>query len=805
MVRRRWWVVGFWVVVAAALGATLAPHTSEVLKGGGYTADGSQSIRVDSILDKEFHQSGIRDATIVFKSSSLTVTDAAFKDQVVSATSRLEGLSSVRAVISLYNSGNPGLASKDGHTTLVLVAIKGDETEIQQAIPTIRDQLRSVTLQHWVTGRPAVDHDVIIQSEKDLERSELVTIPLILVLLLIVFRTVISAMTPLVLGATSIVVATSLVAVLGSLMSTSVFALNVGTMLGLGLSIDYALFLVSRYRDQRAVGQTPAEAIPATMATAGRSIAYSGLTVMLGMAALAALTWDIGLIRSIALAVLVVAAAALLAAMTLLPAVLALLGDRIEWLRVLPRPRPRSADSGFWYQFSHAVMRRPWIWLGVGVVILAVLAVPAKDITLGRGGTTAHDESGDGYAVIQQEFGGNAAAPTVVVMEAGTPNGVWTPEFLGALQKLTDRIKSDGRVENVTSLSTVFGSLTEQQYLALNAAAFKSSPAAGIPIVNINANNDVALITVVPRYGTYDEQTEALVADLRSRIAPATGLPAQYNVKVGGETAILVDYRNLLNSRFPLIVGTVMLMIFFILMLFFRSLALPIKAMVLNLASVLATFGALTLVFQDGWGTQLLGFTSVKSVSAITPTVLYVIIFGLSTDYEVLMLSRVKEHYSRTHNNEESVAAGLQRTAGVITAAALILVGTFASFATGGVIAVKEIGLGLAFGVLLDATLVRIILVPATMRLMGDANWWLPGWLDRILPQVSEGVELSAADAKTMVLPAFRPGVVAPEPHTVAPRVSPPRPHSGSDETMVLPSFRPGSSPPHEEHEKPKS
>ena len=767
-VRRRWWIIGFWVLVTVALGATLAPHTSQVLRGGGYAAPSSQSVSADHLLDSEFHQSAINNLTVVFHSEELTVGDAVYRDQVLRVSDRLRALDTVSTVSDYYASGNPALAAADGHTAMTVVTVRGNASQVQEAIPSIRDQLRDLSLLHWVTGQPAIDYDLIVQSEKDLQYSELITIPVILLLLLVVFRTVISALTPLILGATSISLATSLVFLLGTLTSTSVFALNVGTMLGLGLSIDYALFLVSRYRDERAAGLEPRAAIPATMATAGRSIAYSGITVMLAMGALAALTWDIGIVRSIALAVLLVAGAALVAAMTLVPALLAALGDRIEWLRVLPRPRPRPTGEGFWYRFSQAVMHRPWVWLVAGVMVLAVLALPVRDIRLGPSGTSTHNESGDGYAAIQAAYGGGGAAPISVLVEAHGANGVWTPEFLAALRKLNDQIKTDGRVQDATSLSTVFASLPADKYLALDEAAFRASPAARLPLVNAQGASDVAVISVVSRYDWTDDRTETLVEDLR-RIAPAA-LPAPYEALVGGTTATFVDFRDLLNARFPLIVATMMLMIFVILLLFFRSVVLPIKAMILNLASVLATFGALVAVFQYGWGADLLGFRSFHAVAGLTPTVLYVIIFGLSTDYEVLMLSRVKEHYLRSRNNQESVAEGLQRTAGVITAAALILVGTFASFATGGVMAVKEIGLGLAFGVLLDATLVRVVLVPATMRLMGDANWWLPRWLDRVLPKVSEGeMRAPAPIPPGPVAPAqIPPGPVAPAPAVVA-------------------------------------
>lgn len=787
-------MLGTWVVITAALGATLAPQANSVLKGGGYTASSSSSITADKALDSKFMESGTKNAIVVLTSSTLTVDDAGYKDQVLLATSKLESLASVRGVHNYYNTLNPGLVNKDRHTTLLEVALKGDDTTIQQAIPDVRDKLAGITIRHWVTGRPAVDYDLIVQSKKDLEHSELITIPLILVLLLIVFRTVISALTPLVLGITSIVMATSLIFLVGSVAPTSVFALNVGSMLGLGLSIDYALFIVSRYRFQRAAGFGPEEALISTMATAGRSITYSGLTVMLGMLALAVLTIDIGIIRSIGIAVLLVAGAAVAAALTLLPALLAVLGDRIEWLRVLPKPRPKPPGEGIWYRLSQMIMRRPWAWLLAGLLVLFIMAIPVHDLKLGRGGTTTHDESRDGLDVVTQSFGGNQSNPILVVVDSRTSNGVWTPQFLEALDRLTTNIKSDPRVLEVSSLSTAFASLPHDQYLKLTASAYKATPLAKVPLVDADAGNDMAVVTIVPRFAVYDDRTESLVSDLRLQTVPASNLPSAYGVNVGGETAITLDYKDLIGHRFPFIVATVMVMIFLILMMFFQSLALPAKAMLLNLASVLATFGALVFIFQYGYGTKLMGFDSFHQISAVTPTILYVTIFALSTDYEVFMLSRVKEFFGRTRNNEESVAAGLQQTAGVITAAALILVGTFGSFATGDALAIKEIGVGLAIGVLLDATLVRVVLVPATMRLMGAGNWYMPAWLRKIIPEISEGEappasplgRVAAAISRTMVLPVYEKGTL-PSYEKPAPTPAPARPATA--ETMVMPTI----------------
>jgi len=252
--------------------------------------------------------------------------------------------------------------------------------------------------------------------------------------------------------------------------------------------------------------------------------------------------------------------------------------------------------------------------------------------------------------------------------------------------------------------------------------------------VNISGNNDTAVVSITAKKGEFTSQHQNLVYDLRDTIIPEMPQLAPYHVSVGGDAAAFIDFRDSLYGRFPLIVAIVMVMIFFILMMFFQSVFLPIKAMFMNLASILATYGVLVAIFQYGWGAGLFGFTSQGLVSAITPAVLYVILFGLSTDYEVFMLSRVKEYYRETNDNEEAVASGLEHTAGVITAAGLILVGTFGSFASANVVTIKEIGLGLAIGVFLDSTIVRIIMVPATMRLMGATNWWMPDWLERFVP-----------------------------------------------------------------------
>jgi RND superfamily putative drug exporter len=549
------------------------------------------------------------------------------------------------------------------------------------------------------------------------------------------------------LGACSVFLSQAFIYVIASHLDTSIFALNVSSMIGLGIGIDFSLMIVSRLRAERAAGRDPRDALTLAMATAGRSIAYSATIVVLAMLVLTLIVFQLMIIRSISLAVILVALTSLVAGLTLLPAVLAILGDRIEWLPVLPRRKRTGAMStGVWYRFSHLVMRRPWLWLMGSLLVLVVMTIPAKDLKMAAatpGALPAQTESVKGYNIVKNTFGEGSLAPIQIVITT-TRAGIWKPQFLRALQAFSNRIARDPRVSQVRSLSTLAESagVPPSKVPALRrnqVLASQKFSAAAVRVANIRGANNTALITVVSKYGLYDDRHQKLVSDLRGPIQPTVPQLGSYNVLVGGSTASFLDFQSALYGRFPFIVFGVMLVIFIILMMFFQSIFLPIKAMLLNLASILATYGALVVIFQHGFATGLLGFESQGLLSNVTPAVLYVILFGLSSDYEVFLLSRVKEFYAETKNNEEAVAAGLQNTAGVITAAGLILVGTFGSFASARVVTIKEIGIGLAIGVALDTTIVRIIMVPATMKLMGDWNWWMPAWLRRIVPEIREG------------------------------------------------------------------
>jgi RND superfamily putative drug exporter len=750
MVRWRWVVLGVWLVVLVLAGGFLAPKAPKALKGGGFIDPDSESAKAAAILDTEFNSSTFSSAVAVFRSNSATVDDATFKSQVTSAADALSRVHGVRNVQTFYSSNNPLLVSADRHTTFALVPLEGKEGDIQELVPELRASIKDVALEHYLTGTPAVNSDLQSTSEDDLQRSEKFTVPIVIILLLLVFRTAVAAVLPQLIGAFSIVLALAGMYLVSTQTEVSIFALNVTTMIGLGLGIDFSLVLANRFREELSDGRSVEDAVAISMATAGRSITYSALTVLLAMFVLT-LLFNLLVVRSISLGVMLVAFTGLLAGVTLLPALLAILGHRIEWARVVPRRRTvvnQPASAAFWYRLSMAIMRRPWIWLAVSLGILLILALPVRELTLY--GATAdimppETESTRGVAVMNLAFGQSRLTPIQLVLKAPAQNGVWKPEFLSALKRVSDSAAADPRTEQVFSLATLAATagVPPDKFSSLTLDSVKAVPAAAdiLPqFVNSNRTNDTAVITIFSKYDRFSKEHQAFIASLRDNILPPIRQSgAVASTYTGGDGAIFIDFRDATARRLPLLVLGVTAVTFIMLLMFFQSVVLPLKAILMNLASILATYGVLTMIFQYGWGDKFLGFTELGGLGMFAPATLFAILFGLSTDYEVFMLSRVKEYFHQTHDNQEAVARGLQNTAGVITAAGLILVGTFGSFATANVVAVKEIGIGLAVGVFLDSTIVRVIMVPATMRLMGNANWWMPAWLKRIVPELREG------------------------------------------------------------------
>ncbi|HUZ03023.1 MAG TPA: MMPL family transporter [Thermomicrobiaceae bacterium] len=746
-VRYRWWFLAVWVVllIPAGLGASQAERAFQV---GGYSLPGTQFYQSSAILDQELNISSDRGATVVFHSDTLLVTDARFNSAVEASLANLRREPEVTKVESFYNTGIPSMVSPDNHTTYALVTLQGTENALEQATPRLRQAVHSNDIQVLFAGTAAGNYDVETASAADLVRVERFTFPIVFILLVIVFGALVAAGVPLVLGAACVLLSLATLYVVSLFTDVSIFALNTASMIGLGLAIDFSLIMVSRFREE--LRHRPLEeALDHTLNTAGRSITFSGITLTLTMLVLT--LFPVMVIRSIALAIVVVALVAVLAGLALLPPLLAVLGTHVNAGSIRRRraeDRPEATST--WGRWAHGVMRRPWLSIALALVILGAAALPA--IRLQRRGVNVDvlppsAESRQAVDVIRRDFGPGAAAPLFVVVQASQVGGLWRPQIMDGVFALHEHLVNDPRVASVQSLATLIPNASAEWMASLSPATLAANPdrrRLAARLADLDGNNTTTVLIVYPKTTETDPKTVALMLDIRAHAVDwAPGL-AITHVLVGGTPAEHYDFDRVVYDQFPLLLGLSLLVTFVILMLFFHSLVLPIKAILLNIISLLASYGILVIVFQFGVGDFLLGFHSLGAILSYTPVLLFSILFGLSTDYEVFLLSRVREYVRLGRTNEDAVALGLEHTAGIITAAGMIMIVVFGSFALTQVVVIKELGFGLAVAVLLDMSLVRMVLVPATMKLMGRWNWWMPRVLDRVVPEIDEG-ELPAA------------------------------------------------------------
>lgn len=744
VVRHPWRIVLVWVVVFA-VGVVFAPRLQEVFEREFVTGNTGESQRAADVIADEFSDRSAFQQQLVFTSSRYTVDDPRYERPARAVMDRVESSEYVTKVTSWFSTGQGTLLSQDRRTTYAVLDLRSTtHSDGMTSSGEIIDMVEATTtpdwLQTYVTGTEAVHADLTTGSEQSLSRAERVGLPVALVVLIGVFGALVAALLPLTLGVLSIVVALALAFLVGQWMNLSVFLETFATMLGLGVGIDYALFMLTRYRGERDAGRDIAASAVETVRHAGKAVAFSGLTVVIGLSALLATREPT--VISIGLGGVLVVLVAMAAALTLLPAAIALLGDRIEAPRSLTRLLHRHRrGGGFWANWARHVMRRPGRYATLGVVVIAVLAWPTLDLDLGSLGVRLlgqDAQSRQGYETLADEFGEGLTAPVEIVVRSSA--GADDPTVVAAVDRLTTAVAEDPRFAGALSMTSAASDVTLEEYQAAYADNF-----AGVPdelrgplsdLVNLEGDSDTALVLGFLAGDPGSSQSWETIRALRSDIIPTVdGLDAS-EVLVGGTTAIEADSTEALYARFPLVIGIILTATFVLLMVLFRSILIPLKAVIMNLFSVFASYGLLVLVFQEGLGENVFDFTSIAAVNWLTPVLLFAVLFGLSMDYEVFLMSRIRELHDRGHSNEESVALGLERTGRVITGAAAIMVVVFGAFLLSPILAIKELGFALAAAVLIDATLIRVVLVPATMRLLGDWNWWLPGPLARILPTI---------------------------------------------------------------------
>lgn len=740
-VRRTRALVAVWlcVLIAAAVGAG---HLEHQLQVGGFSLPGTEFNTASNLLSDKLQISSDKSAVVVYSSPTLRATDKTFADAVETSLARLGKLPYVTKIQSFYDPGLPFLVSKDNHTTYAIVTMKGSENFLETETPSIRKLANAPPLVTHLVGQSAVNYDVQKASAKDLVKVERFTLPIVALLLVLIFGSVVAAAVPLVMGVVSVAGALALVYLLALVSDVSIFALNIGSMIGLGLAIDFSLIMVSRFREE--LRSAPLEqALERTLQTAGRSITFSGITLALTMTVLS--LFPVMVIRSVAVAIAIVAATAIVTGLLLLPVVLVLLHRHLDRWNLRARLGFLQGSGTGWRTTIARVMRAPAASIGVALALLGLIALPAAWLKI-RGVTVdvlpAATQSRQAVDLVRHDFGQGELSPIFIVVQAPTEGGIWTPKVLDGILALHERMKHDPRVDHVQSLATIIPNPSPSFMESLSPATISTSPdrtRIAKQVATLHGDQRTTVIIVYSKQGPTAHSTQSLLLELRHHAKEwAPGL-ADMNVLVGGEPAEHYDFIKVVYSEFPILLVLSLLVTFVVLMLFFHSLILPLVAIVMNAISLLASFGALVVVFQWGFGDSLLSFHSLGALEAYTPVMLFSVLFGLSTDYQVFLLTRVREQVRLGKSNEEAIAAGLEQTAGIITAAGLIMIVVFGSFAFTGVLVIKEIGFGLAVAVAVDATLVRVVLVPATMKLLGRWNWWMPRALDRIVPEIDEG------------------------------------------------------------------
>jgi putative drug exporter of the RND superfamily len=707
--RRRFTVIAIWVGLFVAGGLLTSRYLGGALTTQADFTNNPDSKKAQTLLEQRLSGPRRSNEVVIVRSDSKTVTDPQFKAYVTRLKANLDALKPevVQQTTDPYQAGGR-FVSKDRHATLIPLTMAGSRDQADKHIDQVLD--RTLHAQHpdgftvWVAGEATTAKDSNTIAEQDLRKGETIGIVAALAILIVVFGTVAAGVLPVVLAIMAIVVALGLVSLLGLAFNLSFFITNMVTMIGLAVGIDYSLFTVSRYREERAHGRDKLAAIGAAGGTANRAVFFSGMTVVLALAAM--LLNPTTIFRSIAAGAIIVVLVAVSAALTLLPALLAVMGDRVNALRVPVLFRRRQADvertHGLWAWVARRVMARPVLSLVLATGILAVLAVPLFGIRTGFSGisTFPNDvQSKQAFTVLSRDFSGGLTSPAQIVV--------------------------DGKVRS-PAVSAAIGRLQ---------ADLKANPAYGPSTVQVNRAGDLALVSVPVNGDPNGEAATAAIRHLRKVTIPAAFAGVDAQVKVGGQTAGGIDFFDLTHFYTPFAIAFVLGLSFLLLMVVFRSVVLPALGVALNLLSAGAAYGLLVWVFQYGHGAGLLGFQRVETIEAWLPLFLFSVLFGLSMDYQVFLLSRIQERYGHTHDNRDAVAFGLRSTGGIITGAAVIMVAVFAGFAAGRLTMLQQMGFGLAVAVLIDATLVRSVLVPAAMRLLGKWNWYLPSWLEW-LPQV---------------------------------------------------------------------
>jgi RND superfamily putative drug exporter len=731
-----------WAIVVLSV-LPLAPATWLVLRGGDLDSSvvpiTTESGRAAELIARELPRGASFD--LIFSDPRRPALDPSFREDVGRALEPLRRDPRVARIATAYDRSTPDpmLLSRDGHRTRAVVELVGraspfESLEFSSVAPDVYRSLRRLVhsdrLDVVATGSPALHHDFARMAEQDLLRCEVVALPLVLILLLLVFGSVVAASLPLLVGGLAILVGMAGMLALSQVTPVSIYASNLVTMIGLGVAVDYALFIVSRFREEMQHRDVPG-ALDRTMATAGRAILFSGLTVAIGFAGM--LLVPIGALTSLGLAGTMVVGLAVIYSVTLLPALLAILGSRVDAVRLPFAWRGSSGERGIWHRTATVVMARPWAVLVPVLTILILAGLPFRSIRLGMGDPLIlmpEAESRRGEELRRAAFPDGTSHPVVVVLEdpTGKPTSARAIAQTYDLSRWLARLPGVTRVDSIVDLDPRIDRAQYQLMAALSPAI--RPPAIETAFRRMMGPTTTLLVLSTPLRPDSDE-ARALVQTIRDAHPPLDA-----RLLVTGQAAFDLDFIGVLTRSAPVVIGFIVLVTYVVLFFLLGSILLPLKAVIMNFLSITASYGALVWIFQEGHLAGWLGFTPGPIESPI-PLIMFCVLFGLSMDYEVLLLSRTREEYERTGDNRGAVAASLERTGRLITGAAAIMAVVFFGFGVAQAVMIKAIGIGMGIAVVVDATIVRTLLVPATMRLLGEWNWWAPRPLARLYARMS--------------------------------------------------------------------
>jgi putative drug exporter of the RND superfamily len=732
-------------IVAILTGGTLAGN-------GGFGSD-LPAGKAAQLINQEIHPQNTQAITsgssfnLIFSSSSLAVSDSAFQSALEAAVAPLTTDARVTAVRTPYNVPEierPALISKDSHKAQVIVELKDVSKTVQGYMNELAAEVHPGPLAVVVTGQVPLNIAFNKTLEQDLQRAEYVALPVTMLLLVLIFAAVVAALLPLGVGVLAIVGGFGATVFLAHFTDVSQYATNVVTLIGLGVAIDYSLFVVNRFRDELAAGATREDAIATSMSTAGRAITFSGVTVAIGLSAM--LFFQGTFLASMGAAGAMVVGIAVFYGLTFLPAALSVLGGRVDWWPKLVRSiwpslgRRNPAGTGAWHSMAVWVMRRPFFVLIPALAVLLIAGTPFLQLRLASGGVDQlppDNSARQGYDTLVSDFPGQDQTSIEAVVHYPDSTAL-TADHVGDVYDLSRRLGSLRNVLRVESIVDIAPTLTRADYQRLYSGPSTSLPAALQQAVLIGAGSHIVLLNIVTNQPPTSDEARAIVRAVRGEQVPGA------QVLATGETAFDLDAVNFILDRTPIAVGSVLLVTYIVLFLLTGSVVLPLKAVITNLFSIAASFGAMVWIFQEGHLSQQLGFTA-QPIDPSVPVILFSIVFGMSMDYEVLLVSRIQEEYRRTGDNQAGVAMGLEKSGRLITGAAAIMVAVFLAFGLSSFVIIKAIGIGLAVAVAVDATIVRTLIVPSIMRILGRANWWAPRPLSALYRRIGAGESRPAA------------------------------------------------------------